>query len=176
MTRPQQDHATRPTAPTDHGCPSPSGQRRADVAAALRQAHRARRMDLAETLTSMLLPAGALGEWDSETIEHVLEPAATVLHTARLPWIGSESGHQFWAPFAWDDAGEHDWPHTCPGCGLPLAPEPDAVRAAVRKDTRLDPARPWSYDVVPVDADGLRDLDRPSLASGTATTWPEAMT
>lgn len=56
---------------------------------------------LAEAIAESLTAAGALTEWDSETIEHVLSPFESVLSRAGLPWIGSTGADgeslRYWA-------------------------------------------------------------------------------
>jgi|GEM_PF-6174546 len=93
----------------------------AGVAAALRTAHEDGRIDPYTLLTTMLTPAGAISEWDSETIEHVLTPAEDALEAAGLPWIGNtgadSQAHRFWATVAHDAGLEHDWWPYCPDCG-----------------------------------------------------------
>lgn len=43
---------------------------------------------LATIVASMAAPAGANVEWDSETIEHVLQPLQEPLEEIGVPWIG----------------------------------------------------------------------------------------
>ena len=94
------------------------------VAAALRTAHEASRLDPYDVLARMLTPAGAISEWDSETIENVLQAAEEALAAAGLPWVGDTgieaASHRFWAEVAHDAGWEHDWWPRCPDCGALL--------------------------------------------------------
>ncbi|ACZ32390.1 hypothetical protein Xcel_3391 (plasmid) [Xylanimonas cellulosilytica DSM 15894] len=96
----------------------------AGVAAALRTAHESGGLDPYDVLARMLTPAGALSEWDSETIENVLEPAQDALDAAGLPWVGDTgvqaASHRFWAQVAHDAGWQQDWWPYCPDCGALL--------------------------------------------------------
>ena len=103
------------------------------VEEALRAAHQEGVVDLYEILARMLTSAGAMSEWDSETIETVLlhaEPA-TGSGTA-LPWVGNTGAdgeaHLFWARVAQSAGWEHDWAPQCPECH-DLLENDDAVAA-----------------------------------------------
>lgn len=62
---------------------------------------------LARALVTMAAPAGATAEWDSETIEYVLEPLQPLL-AHRAPWLGTEIGTAYWRMIA-DELGiQHD--------------------------------------------------------------------
>lgn len=67
---------------------------------------------LADLIIQSLTPAGALSEWDSETIEYVLSPYTQPLTQLGIPWIGDrgEDAWAFWAEIA-DDIGVYtDYP------------------------------------------------------------------
>jgi hypothetical protein len=63
---------------------------------------------LADLILDSLTPAGAISEWDSETIEEVLSPYEAVLKKLDLPWIGdtgsNDNSWKFWAEIA-DERG-----------------------------------------------------------------------
>lgn len=77
----------------------------------LRLAHDMGKIDLAATLIAMLTPAGAIGEWDSETIELVLSPAQDALEAAGIPWIGGPGNdeHRYWANVALATGDHQDY-------------------------------------------------------------------
>lgn len=56
---------------------------------------------LAEAIADALTSAGALTEWDSQTIELVLEPFASIVSKAGLPWVGNTgsdpASRRYWA-------------------------------------------------------------------------------
>lgn len=112
------------------------------VAAALRSAHEAGRLDPYDTLAAMLTPAGAVSEWDSETIENVLHPAQAALAAADLPWIGDtgtdDAAHRFWAEVAHGVGWEHDWWPRCPDCAELL--DDDTAEALDRHHAGVHPA------------------------------------
>lgn len=74
------------------------------LTAALRRADGDGRIDLAGTLVRMLTAAGMVSEWDSETIEDVLEPAEDVLAVVGAPWVGDtgvdDAGLEYWQEIA----------------------------------------------------------------------------
>jgi hypothetical protein len=102
MQNPYNDHGSDNTAEPDAF---------AVAVAALRDAAAAGKVALAQTLVRMMTPAGAQFEWDSETIEAVLEPAASVLDAAGLPWIGNaeDASHRYWSLVALADGQMQDY-------------------------------------------------------------------
>lgn len=95
------------------------------VEEALRYAHQEGTWDPYKSMARILAAAGAVSEWDSETIEHVLSHATAATDGARLPWVGNtgEDGaaHLFWACVAQAASWEHDWPYECEECHVLLA-------------------------------------------------------
>lgn len=71
-----------------------------DVSLALRAAG----VDAFAVLANMLAAAGSQPEWDSETIEHVLEQALPASNAAGLPWVGDTGNNdeelEFWSDVA----------------------------------------------------------------------------
>lgn len=98
---------------------------------ALRRAHQDGVWDPYQTVASILATAGAVSEWDSETIEHVMDHTvpATADFTG-LPWVGDTgqdgAAHLFWARVAQSAGWEHDWPFECGECPA-LLPDDDAL-------------------------------------------------
>lgn len=68
--------------------------------------------DLTNALAESLTAAGALTEWDAETIEHVLYPFKRIVEAAGMPWVGSTGGDsdalRFWVKEARERGIETD--------------------------------------------------------------------
>jgi hypothetical protein len=69
--------------------------------------------ELAGLIVRALTPAGALAEWDSETIERVLSEFQPVLEERQIPWVGETGAdgdaHLYWAVIADELGYESDY-------------------------------------------------------------------